>query len=444
MRLLKVKAAGHHVVKNSGWFRIHRNKTIIAGPSGTGKAAVLRALQSINPPPAIENINPFLDYPKYIQKGNYKRKILPSKKTAAFGVFVCDDLLRSELAKIDPVFLETDRIEAGRRLDWNRWISFVEISGSSRWSELVQDMEQLKKFTVKSNLDAGLIEQYDTITQLALTDRVKGKIAENLSSWLGDIKSHLDDSQQERFQKAFFKVERAKRFQEARKLTAEHLPLFVYFSDDFIIHPKIHLKKIGKNTVADLYTGRDFGNLCFLKALGFKPDEIGTVNRNIFDERLPAIQIACEAFCRKIRQDRPEFHVNLTVRFEDGFLHVLNVDNAGNKSPLNKMDKEFIWLVSLYALLEGLVDDNKSSEIILLLDEPGKKFSQKKQHQIRQIISRLSKKYQTIYTTCSLSMIDPDNLDQVRVAELIDKVTGVTLRDNIATMEGLENLLTRA
>lgn len=443
MRLLKAKAAGHHVVTNSGWFRLHKVTTIIAGPSGTGKTAILRALQSINPPPAIENINPFLDYPKYIQKENYKRKVLPSKKTAAFGVFVCDDLLRSELAKIDPVFLETDRIEVGRRLDRTRWITFVEISGSSRWSELAHDMEQLKSFAVKSNLDGGLIGQYEAITQLAPTDRVKGKIAESLSSWLGNIESCLDDSQQERFLKALFKVERAKRFQEAKKLTAEHLPLFVYFSDDFIIHPRIHLKKIAQKTLDDLYTSHDFGNLCFLKMLGVKPEEIAPTNRNNFAERLPAMQTACNAFCRKMRQDWPEFHVNLTVHLEDDFLHVLNANNSGGKKPLNETGKEFIWLISLYVVLAELSGSTRAAEIILLLDEPGGKFTLGDRQQLRNIISRLSKKYQTILTTCSLPMIDPNNLNQVRVAQLVNETTGVILKNNITAMEELENLLTR-
>lgn len=432
MRLKQAKVAGHFAVKNSGWFRLNKQLTIIAGSSGTGKTTILRALQAINPPPVLTDIDPFQDYPTHIQKENYKRKVIPSKKTAAFSVFNCDSSLRQELSKIDPVFHETERIEAGRRLDLSRWITFVEISGSSRWSELALDMEKLKNFAIQNNINPALVEQYEAVTQLKATDRIKGQIAELLSSWLHSIESSLDEQHLRLFQEALFKVERDKRFQDARKLTAKHLPLFVYFSDAFIIHSKIHLKQIGTEQLPDLYAGNNFGNFCFLKMLGLNTEEMPEMSKEQIAKQLPGFQISCDEFCQKINHDWPNLDIKSPVSLEGDTLHI------------SCEDKTTLWLLSLYAILHELAGTNKPSKIILLLDEPGKDFPREDQKQLRKIISNLSKKYQILCATSSVNMINRENLKQVLVAQLIDESTGVTLQHKTTTFEDLEKLLSRA
>ena len=76
-------------------------------------------------------------------QNGHTRRINPAKRTIALAVFNATPDLVQELSSIGDWFYETDRIEVGRRFDYSRWINFVELASSTRWSEISSDIEDL-------------------------------------------------------------------------------------------------------------------------------------------------------------------------------------------------------------------------------------------------------------------------------------------------------------
>lgn len=355
MKLLKAKVAGHHVVLNSGWFPIDKTLTIVAGVDGAGKSTILKGLLTLNPIPAQQKFNTFVDYPKYFHTNVYRKKIDTGKKTAALGVFTCSDTLLNQLVTIDPVLYGTDRVEVGRRLDLSRWITFVEIATSTRWSEIAKDTFALQEFVVTQTTSQKLLEQFEQCTLLKNTNRINGEIATNLGSWLNNIEKFINAIHRTLFDRVRFGVYRADRFIKARQAVADHLPYFLYFSGSHLLKPEIDLSKrnkIDKSFVHSL----DLESKASPNSKKIKTCE-SRVN-TLLKKYWPAVptQISFEV---------------------DGNMLILSVKNSGNNTiPFNKAAPVFLLQVSLtIALLANI--DKSPGNLILLLDEPDSNMGEK-------------------------------------------------------------------
>ena len=63
MRLRKARVQNYRSIRDTGWFDVEKDKTILVGPNEAGKTVVLQALQQINPPDGIAKFDPLRDYP---------------------------------------------------------------------------------------------------------------------------------------------------------------------------------------------------------------------------------------------------------------------------------------------------------------------------------------------------------------------------------------------
>ena len=64
MRLQKARVQKYRSIKDTGYFNVENNKTILVGPNEAGKTVLLRALQQINAPTEIDGFDPLRDYPR--------------------------------------------------------------------------------------------------------------------------------------------------------------------------------------------------------------------------------------------------------------------------------------------------------------------------------------------------------------------------------------------
>lgn len=78
-------------------------------------------------------------------------------------------------------------------------------------------------------------------------------------------------------------------------------------------------------------------------------------------------------------------------------------------------------------------DKHKNS--ILLLDEPGQSLHALKQAEFRETLSKLSEKNQTLYTTHSPFLVGPNELDKVRVVEMLDRSTGTKVNTSLTASD---------
>lgn len=138
MELSQVKVRGLPGLENTGWLLIHPHISLVQSGDPLQAADFLAALETINPAGNIKKDTPLGSYLPFTKVNGHTKRVDPSKKTAAYGIFTADPGFIRKLAKINRMFYETDRIEVGRRLDLFRWISFVELPGSSKLAQFEQ------------------------------------------------------------------------------------------------------------------------------------------------------------------------------------------------------------------------------------------------------------------------------------------------------------------
>ena len=126
----------------------------------------------------------------------------------------------------------------------------------------------------------------------------------------------------------------------------------------------------------------------------------------------------------------------LRIKVDGQYLKVVVEDELGVEVELDQRSEGFQWMVSFYVVFFAEASD-KHKNAILLLDEPGQSLHALKQAEFRETLSKLSLKNQTIYTTHSPFLVGTDELDKVRVVEMVDRTTGTKVHLSLtATDDG--------
>lgn len=374
MKLFQAKTIGHRRLKDTGWYSMSRNLTVFEGRPGLGKTTLIRTLQSINPGSGETDLEPFRDYPREVEKSGYRRRIIPGKKTGVFAIFICNEKLRRQLTPIDPVFFETDRIEVGRRMDWSRWIIFVEIAASSRWSEVAPDLACLRDLLGQGMELPRLLKEYQNLEEIKPTARIKKELADRLNDWLDNAEPHLPEEGRKCLNRARFKVNRAARFQKARQVTAENLPVFVYFDDSGLITA-------------------DPGRLSLF--LGLQPEDL-QVNE-LSGEKKEQVDLRLNELSSLVNTLTDDRDISLGIYNDEGTARLLVSEAQGKPGDLEESGAELVWLLSLLINLQNTAD-SRLEDTILLLDEPGSSWPRTQRELLNPVIEKLASRTQVIMT----------------------------------------------
>ena len=237
MKLIKFRIRCLAGMADSGWQAMGPGTTLLFPRPGGGAGIVLEALQHLNPLCGASGRQRFAEPLTFIRRGGYARKIVPGKRTAAIAVFAADAGLIRELSQIDPDLLETDRIEVGRRLDYSRWLNFVEIAASGRWSDIVTPMLALRH-SLDEKLPRRPPHPADSLlADLRAVDRLTGNIADTLKDWLRQAETVVDEKDLGQIALCRQAVERHERFAGAKRLVEDRLPPLVLLRPGHVLRP---------------------------------------------------------------------------------------------------------------------------------------------------------------------------------------------------------------
>lgn len=424
MHFKKAKICGHHIIKNSGWFEFHPHLTIFAGRCGSGKTSLLRGLQSINPHPLQEYDNPFTTYPDFFFSRGHKRKINPHKKTAALAIFTCSDDLRNKLAEIDPILIETDKIEVGRRIDWSRWTNFIEIASSTRWSEISPAFTTLAHSITDKSALTGFRTESPHISNLAATERIRGESMHSLANWLLAIQPHLGAEDIDLSSTTLDSVYRHQRFQAAKKVLTAQLPSLLYLASDLLLKEHFSVKRLLAQRQSLPSTIEESTQYCLAHHLidldsTLAPERI----RNLVDD-----------VNKKLQTFSPDTTARLSHSLQDDSLTFYQKSLTGQELPLNQARYQFRWLVTLCLFLQTATKDT-TPETILLLDEPEKDLGHTNLYEFNAFIRNLSQQITIFWATGSSEIVKTAGMDMIRLLVASDNESGTSIRPILKRQE---------
>ena len=455
MRLIKARVQGYRSIVDTGYFDVEDGKTILVGPNEAGKTAILQALQKLNPPEGVTLFDPLRDYPRARYDEDIKNgKIDPKKFTVVEGHFALEDTDKADF----PEAYHSVTYVYGRYLDNTTWHRLDGGLDRLTYGELEKDLLRMcQHFKATSEAQGEQSSAQDAIQNgldgiingLTKTSLVTAEKAKQISEWIKKNFKYLDeDSEKEekRYDRITDLLERPSERNVVLKKCEALLPKFILFSNYFRIKPALHLKKLSERIERKILDDDqyDYGNICLLKFLGFTAKELADagdtsrfdLNRpeqyekykaqlDDRDYRLNAATIRLTNAIREIwnpTQDSRDAN-KLRIKVDGQYLKVVVEDDLGVEVELDQRSEGFQWMVSFYVVFFAEASD-KHKNAILLLDEPGQSLHALKQAEFRETLSKLSEKNQTIYTTHSPFLVGTNELDKVRVVEMVDRTTG--------------------
>lgn len=464
MRMIAARVQNYRSVRDTGWFDIEPNKTIVVGPNEAGKTAVLQALQQINAPDGIDGFNPLRDYPRSsynadLQSGSKDPEKIPVA-SARFGL-EAEDLAALGAGFEDATYVYTrylgnnasHHIEGGPAV-----VDFTE--------EVRKDLDRMASHVDKqSAADRGDDTPAPSVALATLTtswtidSTINSARATKLREWLDEVAEHVDEentTEDNRHTRLLGYTRVPERRDAALKTLSGRRPVFVLFNNYFSVKPNIHLQHLAERTENNLLDDDryDYGNLCLLKFLGFTARELADLGataapadnsaafeeyRKPLDERDIKLNAASVHLTNEIRRawnpdsDKDEAST-LRVKADGQYLKVVVEDELGVEVELDQRSEGYQWLVSFFIVFFAeAAGEHKNA--ILLLDEPGLSLHGLKQREFRKTLSQLAEGNQTIYTTHSPFLVGPDELDLARVVEMPDRTQGTQVHTNITAAD---------
>jgi len=461
MRLTSARVQKYRSIKDTGWFEIEPQKTIMVGPNEAGKTIALQALQQINVPDGVAGFDALRDYPRSEYNDITAGRVDPADIEVVSAKFSLDD---DDIAKLPPGY--ENAVYVRSTFLSNRKTHHVE-GGPARAvidSGLTKDLARMA-----THADKQYSGEPDSAPSRMLAAVTKGWREDfymtmdqgaALRGWLDSIAALVDESntaEEKRYDRLVTLSGRPAEHDQALNVLRERLPVFVLFNNYFRVRPLIHLQHLADRVDNGLLDDEqyDHGNLCLMKLLGFTARELSNLGRaaeppasdsvalrtyrDQLDRRSYQLNAASVRLTREIRGVwHPDPHRaeadRLRVQADGQYLKVVVEDDLGVEIELDQRSEGYQWLVSFFVVFFAEAMD-KHENAILLLDEPGLSLHGLKQREFRSTISKLAENNQTIYTTHSPFLVGPDELDLVRVVELTDREEGSRVHTTVTATD---------
>jgi predicted ATPase len=461
MRLSGARVQKYRSIRDTGWFDIEDAKTILVGPNEAGKTALLQALQQINAPADIRKFEALRDYPRSEYNDISTGKVDPKSVVVVSARFALD---AEDQAAIPEPFRDCTYL-VHRKLDNTHEHSLEGGPTIPKYADVTKDLQRLVAYLDKrapkpeegapesAKPSAPIHALMGSWTDATLIDSASGASLAALLKKQFPLIDEKDTQEEERYDRLLKASGFAEQQGQALKVLFSRLPLFVLFSNYFRVKPNIHLEHLAQRVEQSILddASYDYGNICLLKLLGFTPRQLADLgkvaepNRNDsnalkayrdkLDQRRYQLNAASVTLTKEIRavwapDEKKAEADQLSVVADAQYLKVVVVDDLGVEVELDQRSEGFQWLVSFFVVFFAEAA-GKHANAILLLDEPGLNLHGLKQREFRKTLSRLAESNQTIYSTHSPFLVGPDELDLVRVVEMVDRTKGTKVHNQV-------------
>ena len=396
--------------------------TTIVGMNESGKTSFLTALAKTNYFVSDKDFefNIIDDYPR-------KELIDFQSSDEDCEIVKCDYEISDELLK-----LIEDELGKGVFTIKNFSHSYYYKKKAATFSGLTVNKKKFLEFKISNYTLAGetkeAILKCNSLTEIAAITALEGDV--DLPTFKSEIKKIIDGGYQEPSWTNLLESYIAKKWIKSK------MPKFWYFDDYYPLRGKININKLQNEPPA---TEKDKTSKALFELARIKPEDILNSSEKDYEKFIALLEASSNKITYEIfkywstnKNLDIEFKIQNTTNPQGQQEKTLDirVKNQRHKItlPLDRRSKGFNWFFS-FIIWFSKVQADKSSDYILLLDEPGLNLHASAQADLLRFIEDLSKKYQIVYTTHSPFMVESNHLDRVRTC--LETEDGTIISDSI-------------
>ena len=417
VRLKHVKINKYKCINSEQEFKADDSITILVGKNESGKTAILESIAKTNyfTEDKTFKFNKTLDYPRRELKSYEKSGEIANVVTCTYQLG--DDIRKRIAEDIGEGVFNVTRFEITTKYD-----------NSSIWTEIGSEKNkfyehQFAKHGIAENEFKKSVMQAGSISEL--TELAKRIEVENDKKFIETIKPFFQNDWQWNDPMAEY---------VARKWLKPKLPKFLYYSDYYSLPSRIDLISLKEKQIED--EGAAKTSQALFELAEIKLDEL--INATDFEAFIAELEATGNEITNQVfeywktntdliirfmidrRQQGNITRPILDIRVEDR-RHMVSL-------PLKSRSKGFNWFVS-FIVWFSMIQEDRNSDYILLLDEPGLNLHASAQADLLCFIEKLSEDYQIIYTTHSPFMVETEHLDRIRT--IVDTSKGAKISESV-------------
>ena len=437
MKLTKFRVRNFRSINDSGEITTD-NLTAILGRNESGKSNILLALQHLNPPGGMREIEAIKNFPRH-------RRLAEQDENTRFldTEWMLSQQERESLSSIFPRASEVSTVTIARRYGKTKYIGLVGLKEQSL------DVKAINRIIDKivTLLDALKIEDNAENVKAIIqeVDMLKATEDHSVESWLEAVLGRYDQTLRDAAQ---YTLERQDDYldlkddfaqivtalndgeqeKKAREFIVECLPIFVYIDEYPHLDGHQNLGTLNQHRQNSQLTAEDEGFIKLCKVADIDPAKLQELasdpeTRNQLVNRAGAV-VTSEI--RRLWTDRElKVRFNLDGNYFDTYISdpTSTYDVEVN---LNERSRGFRWFFSFYITFFADTHGGDAENAIILLDEPGLYLHAKSQSDL---LKHLDEDFsnQIIYTTHSPFLVPTKQLSTVKTVNICqEKGTTVT------------------
>lgn len=425
MKLKDVKIHKYKSFETAQEFELESDITVLVGMNESGKTSALESLAKTHYFQEDKDFkfNPTHDYPRKDKKRMEKAKENPEAITCTYEID--DNLLKSIEKDLGEGVLKSKSFTVTTKYDNSKSISLS--VDAKKFIDF-----KTKELGIASNTLTDKLLKVKTKVELETLE--KEYTEENKSSGIKSLLPYFENKNK-------WSIDPIGEY-VYRVLLKPKMPKFLYYDEYYSLPSRISIEKLnlkseGNNeneykTAKALFELADINTEEILESESFE-DYIAELEATeaIISEELFKYWRTNKNLSITFQIDKVEKKIDRTINTNYGqqqvtdvkiVEHVLDirVKNKGVSLPLKNRSKGFNWFFSFLVWFKKIQED-KDSNYILLLDEPGLNLHASAQADLLRFLEDLSENYQIVYSTHSPFMIVSDKLQRVRTVLETDK-----------------------
>ncbi len=429
MKLTNVQIHKYKSIENDQSFKVEDGITVLVGMNESGKTSILEAIAKVNyfTKDKKFKFDTTHDYPRKEKKKLDKSGEDPVAVTLTFDLD--EDLINNIEGALGKGVFTTKTFSYSKKYGGSGLYGGVKANLSKFIDSKLTELDVLDKEIVDQLKKCTNAASFVTIIKSIASDDIKQSIQilkpyfDNQWNWNNDPISEY----------------------VARVHLSPNMPKFLYYDEYYALPSEVIIEKIESEENADDEENKTAKALFELADINIKE----LLEADDFEDYIAELE-ATQALISDELFKYWSANKNLKIRFaidkkiekstnasygnrEDKIVnHVLSIRVENTRSnmtlPLKNRSKGFNWFFSFLVWFKKIQED-KNSNYILLLDEPGLNLHATAQEDLLRFFEDLSEEYQIIYTTHSPFMIDSAKLPTVRT--VVETDTGTKISDTI-------------